>query len=71
MVRIQNQPVIAGSAEVSSEVFNGGSLCETGALIELGDLVSCIGDVASRALLGEVELSDDGAVVEPMIEGRR
>ena len=42
----------------------------TGVLTESGDLVGLIGDVTSRELLMEVELSNYGAVVEPMVKGR-
>ena len=52
-------------------MFDSGVVCATGVLAESGNLASRILGVASCALLGEVELSDDGAVVEPMIEGRR
>ena len=38
-----------------------------GVLTEPGDLVSHIGDVASRALLKEVELSDNGVVVKCIV----
>ena len=32
--------------------------------------MSHIGDLSSRALLEEVEIYDDGALVEPMFKGR-
>ena len=60
-----------GSSDVSREVLDGGALPTTGVLTESGDLVSCIGDVASCAIPEKVDISDDGAVVEPMVEGRR
>ena len=68
---VQNQPVLTGSAEVSRKVFDGGALHVMGVLVEAGDLVIRIGHVASRALLKEVEFSNDRVVVEPMAEGRR
>ena len=57
MVRIQNQPVVADSAEVFSKVFDVGAMRVTGVLAEVDDLVICIGDVTSLALIEEVELS--------------
>ena len=71
MVRIENKPIIAGSVEVSSKVFDGGIMRTTEILTEVGDLVSHIVNVASHDLIKEVGLSDNGAVVEPMVEGRR
>ena len=65
--RIQNQPVFTSSAEVSVIVLNGGAM---GVLSESGDLVSYIGDVALRALLEEIDISNNGAAVEPMAGGR-
>ena len=56
--------------EVSIKVLDGGTMCATGLLAESGDLVSFIEDSALRALLEEVEISDNGAVVELMIKGR-
>ena len=44
-VWIQNQPVVAGSAKLSREVFDGGNMCATGVISEAGDLASLIGDV--------------------------
>ena len=65
--RIQNQPIVAGSMEVSIEVSNGGDMHETGVLTESGDLVILIVNVALCKYLKVVELSDDGGVVEPMV----
>ena len=69
-VWIQNHPVIVGSTEVSRKVLYGGAVRTTGVFTELGDLVSFIVDVALCALLEEFEISDDRAVVEPMVKGR-
>ena len=44
---------------------------DTGVLAEVGNLVSCIGDVASCVLLKEVDIYEYGSVVEPMVEGGR
>ena len=52
-------------------MFDGGSVCEKGILSEAYDLVSCIGYFYFRALLEEVETSNDVEVVEIMVEGRR
>ena len=71
MVEIQNIPVVAGSADVSSKVIDGGSMCIMGVLVELGDLVSRIQDVASRTIIKEIEISDNGKFVEPMVKGRQ
>ena len=51
-------------------MFDGIDVHVTVFLVEVGDLVRCIGDVASRALLKELHLSRNGAVVEPMVKGR-
>ena len=59
------------SAEVLSEVFNVGSVRATGVLEESVKLVSGIVDVSLRALLEEVDISDDRAVVEHFVKGRR
>ena len=71
MVEIQNIPVVAGSADVSSKVIDGSSVCIMGVLVELGDLVSHIQDVASRTIIKEIEISDNGKFVEPMVKGRQ
>ena len=60
-----------GSAEVSRGVFDGGFVCGTRLPEEAGNLVSHIGYVASRDILEELEISNDRAVVETMIEGMR
>ena len=52
-------------------MLNGGAVRAAGALAESGHLVSPIGDVALRALLKEVDLSNNRALVEQMVEGRR
>ena len=44
--RIQNQPAVAGSEEVSIEVLDGGAVRVAEVLTASGDLVSCIGDVS-------------------------
>ena len=59
------------SAEVLSEVSNVGSVRATGVLEESVKLVSGIVDVSLRALLEEVDISDDRAVVEHFVKGRR
>ena len=59
------------SAEVLSEVFNVGSVRATGVLEESVKLVSGVVDVSLRALLEEVDISDDRAVVEHFVKGRR
>ena len=46
------------------------SPCMRGFLAEAGDLVICMGDVALHDILEEVDISDDGAAVEPVVEGR-
>ena len=71
MVEIQNIPVVAGYADVSSKVIDGSSVCIMGVLVELGDLVSHIQDVASRTIIKEIEISDNGKFVEPMVKGRQ
>ena len=68
---IQNQPVILDSVEVSSKVFDGGDVHSMMVLAEARDLVSCIVNVSSRALIEEVEFSNNRKVLEPMVEGRR
>ena len=70
IVKIQNQLIATGSTEVSSKMFDGGTVHEMGLISEVGNLVSCIGCVSERALIGEFELSDNGAVSEPMVIGR-
>ena len=59
------------SVEVLSEVFNVGSVRATGVLEESVKLVSGIVDVSLRALLEEVDISDDRAIVENFVKGRR
>ena len=56
------------SAELSIKVLDVVAVRVTGFLAESGDLLSHIGDAASCALLEEVEISYDRAVVEPMVE---
>ena len=71
MVQIQNQPVVTVSIELFSKVFNVGPVRVSGVLAKSFNLVSCIGYVASHKVLEEVEIYDNGAVVEPMVKRRR
>ena len=66
----KNQLVVAGSAEVSSKLFDGGTVRAAGVLTELGNLVSSIEDVTCRELLGELDLTNDRILAETIIEGR-
>ena len=66
----KNQPIVAGFAEVSSKLFDGGAVPTAGVLVEAGNLEICIGDVVSYALLKEVDILNDGVVVELMFKGR-
>ena len=52
-------------------MFDGGAVRATGVLAEVGDLVSCIGDVALHDLLEKVDIFDNVAVVKPMVKCRR
>ena len=70
-VWIQNKLVVAGSAEVSRKVLDGSIVRATGVLVESGDLVSLIGYATVRAIIEEVDIYNNGAVVEPIVEGRR
>ena len=55
--------------EVSNEVLYGGAVRVMGVLSEARDLVSRIGDVTSRDLINETDISEDRAVVEPVFKG--
>ena len=47
-------------------MIDGVAVCVAGVFVESGELVSCIGDVASCALIEEANLYDNGYVVEAM-----
>ena len=68
LARRQLQTYFLYSAELSIKVLDVVAVRVTGFLAESGDLLSHIGDAASCALLEEVEISYDRAVVEPMVE---
>ena len=59
MVWVQNQQVVAGTTEVSREVFDGGAMHETGVFPEVESLVSLLGDVSLCDLIEEVILFKD------------
>ena len=50
-------------------MLDGGAVRVAEVLTASGDLVSCIGDVAWCDFLVEVEISDYGTIVEPIVEG--
>ena len=52
-------------------MLDGSIVRATGVLVESGDLVSLIGYATVRAIIEEVDIYNNGAVVEPIVEGRR
>ena len=51
-------------------MINGGAIRATQVLSEVGLLVSAVRDVSLRTLLEKIKLTDNGAVMEAIVEGQ-